>query len=172
MGGRWRQPDGSAYKSSDSNTCSIWFFYGKAGGDDSGEDRRNGRYDLTVTDSLLLMYEDALDAGIDPVSFWDYSPGEILDLLDSYERRRKHEAREKVSRMFIHAQIIRRYMFPPEGDKPPTPWEYYPDLFEEEQDSYEQNAKEQELIRLKNSRQAYYQEFNKRRKMMENQDGK
>lgn len=120
-----------------------------------------------------MLYEGALDAGIDPVQFWNYSPGEILDIMDSYDRRRTREAREQAARVFIHADVMARRLFPPEGTKePPHPWEYYPELFKEEHDSYEQKAKDQELISLKNSRKAYYAEFNKRHKMTENQDGK
>lgn len=78
---------------------------------------------------------------------------------------------------FIHAQVVKRYLFPPEGsNEPPHPWEYYPQLFEREKQDYEARAEAADLDNLKNSRKAYYAEHNRRMKepdpeQMESDDG-
>ena len=45
----------------------------------------------------------------------------------------------------------------------PHPWEYYPELFSEEQKIYEEKKKEAELEEYKEKRKAYIAEMNRRR---------
>lgn len=45
----------------------------------------------------------------------------------------------------------------------PHPWEYYPELFSEEQKIYEEKRKEAELEEYKEKRKAYIAEMNRRR---------
>lgn len=108
--------------------------------------------------------------GMDPDEFWNHSPNEIYDILDAKLYREKQEEKRRIDKIFTLAQVITRYMFPKdENTKPPHPWDYYPDLFEEEKERYEKSEEDTELDDFKARRKAFYKRFNdqKRREVKE-----
>ncbi len=87
-----------------------------------------------------------------------------MDLIESYARKETRKAREQVNRMFIHAEVVRRYLFPGEGvTEPPHPWEYYPELFSEEAVHYTEQREQVEFADYKVQRRAMFKEYNRRR---------
>jgi hypothetical protein len=62
----------------------------------------------------------------------------------------------------MKAEVMRLYLFPPEGSELPQPWDYYPELFEQEKEAFLQQKGEKDLEDLKRNRLAYYKEFNDR----------
>ena len=111
---------------------------------------------------MSALYERALDAGISPESFWEHSPGEVLDMIFSYDRRKKRELKIQISRDFVRASVIRRVLFPGKNEQAPHPWEYYPELFTDEQQTAEVAEEKAQLEEYKANKRAYIEEFNRR----------
>lgn len=111
---------------------------------------------------MSALYERALDAYIPPESFWEHSPGEVLDMIFSYDRREKRQLKENISRDFVRARVIRRLLFPNKGEQAPRPWEYYPELFADEMQAAEEAEENAQLEEYKANKRAYVEEFNRR----------
>ena len=76
---------------------------------------------------------------------------------------KREQIKDTIYEDFVHAQIIRLYLFPEQpGDEPPHPWDYYPELFREEKERYLEYKDQKDLEDLKKSRMTYYKEFNDR----------
>ena len=115
------------------------FFPAGSGGQYHEEPGRGRRNDVTlVSDDLDELYEQALDCGIRPVLFWELSPLEVADLMASYHRKERRKFRQQVGLSFLQAELTARYVSLQKGDPLPEPWEYYPTLFEEEKQAFEQ----------------------------------
>lgn len=110
-----------------------------------------------------MLYDRALECEITPEAFWNYSPLEICDLVESYKKRQRQQVKQKVMRGFILAEVLTRNLTREKGEEIPHPWEYYPELFEEERKNYETEKEKQEIENYKEARRAYVQEFNRRR---------
>lgn len=85
------------------------------------------------------MYPRALDIGIKPQEFWEYSVAEINDLLESHERLRVDSIKAKA---LAHCQL--GYVITGDISNAMTaegqtikPWDLYPKLFEKEREDYE-----------------------------------
>lgn len=111
---------------------------------------------------MSALYERALDACIPPESFWEHSPGEVLDMILSYDRRKKRELKSQISRDFVRANVIRRVLFPGKNESAPRPWEYYPDVFADEMQAAEEAEERTQLEEYKANKRAYVEEFNRR----------
>lgn len=88
---------------------------------------------------------------------------EIFDRMDSFRRREQGNAKWRIMHDFVMVNVQMRYLALEKGEKAPQPWEYYPELFAEEQKRYEKEQEEEELEAYKERRRAYTQEFNRRR---------
>ena len=109
------------------------------------------------------LYDLALDCGISAEFFWNSSPYEIFDRMESEKRRRREERKEKVLDLFLLARVIGQTLFPPKNRKePPHPWDYYPDLFEKEKADYEKAQTAGEVEKVREQRRAYAKRFNER----------
>jgi len=116
---------------------------------------------------MRQLYELALDCGIKPTEFCDYSIAEVYDVIDSYLRREKTQVRQQVSQQFIQAEVIASWVANviSGGDgKVPKPWDYYPALFENEQETANTIQRQSEVTKASENRRKYAEEFNRRRR--------
>ncbi len=58
--------------------------------------------------------------------------------MASYHRRERRKFKRQVGLSFLQAEVTARYVSLQKGDPLPEPWEYYPTLFEEEKQAFEQ----------------------------------
>lgn len=110
------------------------------------------------------LYQNALECGIQPQDFWNYSLLEVQDLIRIFWQRKEKEARWKITHDFMMAEVQTRFTFREKGQDIPHPWEYYPELFKEEAQRYEARKKQDQLEEYKEARRNYVSEFNKRRR--------
>ena len=116
-----------------------------------------------VSDDLDELYEQALDCGIRPALFWELSPLEVADLMASYHRKERRKFKQQVGLSFLQAEVTARYVSLQKGDPLPEPWEYYPTLFEEEKQAFEQ----EKLKEYYEKRREDAARYNQRRHQME-----
>lgn len=111
------------------------------------------------------LYPRALDAGIKPCEFWDYSLIEISDLIEADERKCLEELKRSVIADCDLGRIISGNVSNILGgvNEIVKPWDIYPELFEQEKQAYEQEKQQTDIVHMKESRQAYVQEYNARR---------
>ena len=107
-----------------------------------------------MSDDLDELYEQALDCGIRPALFWELSPLEIADLMASYHRRKRRKFKRQVGLSFLQAEVTARYV---------ALQEYYPTLFEEEKQAFEQ----EKLKEYYEKRREDAARYNQRRHQME-----
>ena len=112
---------------------------------------------------ITLLYRQAIKCQIPINDFWQYSPAEVYDLIQDHYEKQERGLKQRVTDSFFLAEIIAGYMLREEKQDIPHPWEYYPELFSEEQKIYEEKKKEAELEEYKEKRKAYIAEMNKRR---------
>lgn len=84
--------------------------------------------------------------------------------MESHFRHEKQDVKWKVSHGFIVAEVIARYLCREEKDDVPHVWEYYPSLFEEEQNRYEKWKEQRDFEEYKEKRRQYVAEYNRRRR--------
>jgi hypothetical protein len=162
MADRGRQPDGTLYRCSYANPGGIWFFYTETGGFHSGESEGCGCSGITTSDYIWKIYHILLEFGIRPSEFWDYSLAEAVDLLESCERKAQRKRREEIRDVFLQAEVQARYLTLKKNSDVPHPWEYYPELFAEDQKAYEKKKLEDEADACRIGRKRYAKEFNQR----------
>lgn len=79
----------------------------------------------------------ALDCDMALEQFWSYSPGEIRDYLESYERRERQRTRRGLLEKHFLAQDISQHINrilggSKDGEELLELWDFFPALFEEE----------------------------------------
>lgn len=84
-------------------------------------------------------------------------------MIRRYQKKERRLFKEKVRSIFLLAEVVTRYMTRDEKADTPHPWEYYPDIFKEDQKIYEEEKEREELEEYKEARRAYAAEFNRRR---------
>lgn len=117
-----------------------------------------------MSDAIDGMYLTALEAGVDPERFWGLSFGEVVDCVKSYSERRERDFKNSVRLRFLQAEVMARHLTLEKRDPAPQPWDYYPDLFKEEEAVYRKATKEEELERFKERRRQYAQTMNRMRR--------
>ena len=95
--------------------------------------------------------------------FWDLTLGEIARRLDSYQRVKERNQKEKASYDYIQATLIAKLVGKVLGDKSETPKieDVYPTLFKEEVETEEeqtQSQSEKDAIAF----MTFVQQFNKK----------
>lgn len=115
----------------------------------------------------------AIEQGVLPEQFWEYSVLEILDIMEANQRKHKKDFKEKVERDFTLAEaIVSRigYIFADEKKRRNAriyqPWDAYPDLFVIEAEEARQVKETAELQNYKSGFAAYAARWN-----MRNRDG-
>lgn len=61
------------------------------------------------------------------------------------------------------AEVQNRYLSRKEGEDIPHPWDYYPELFEEEMNYYQEKKEKEKRAEYWEQRRSYMEEFNRRR---------
>lgn len=107
----------------------------------------------------------ALDCGISEERFWDMTIGELSRAVESFNRRKKEEAKEKASYDYILADLIGRSvarMFSSSATMPEI-GELYPTLFDTQEIQQQKQEKLAELsaLRFKQFAQSFNQNFHK-----------
>lgn len=119
-----------------------------------------------ISEYIDELYPIAMDFGITPERFWEYSLQEVIDLLQSAKRTKAQAFKEKI---FSESRIARMvaedmyYMLNGKG-KIVWPWDIYPDLFKEEQEVYEKQMEERKFEEFKQQRKMYVERMNARTK--------
>ncbi|MBS5080679.1 MAG: hypothetical protein E7B11_28055 [Clostridiales bacterium] len=83
--------------------------------------------------------------------------------MESYARVKKQEFKQKVVLCFRQAELIAQNVWASKDQQPAKPWDYYPDLFEQEKEEYERIHTRMELETYKERRRIQMDEFNRRR---------
>ena len=119
-----------------------------------------------MSDLIADMYPVALDCGILPEEFWSYSLAEVRDRIESYERTRRREEKQKILYINDLAGLIGMYMqrLFDKDVQIPQPWEQYPALFEAEKAWYEDTHRAEMLEKARTSRKEYAQRYNEMRR--------
>ena len=112
------------------------------------------------------MYPAALDCGILPDEFWCCSLAEVRDRIESYERTRRREEKQKILYINDLAGLIGVYMqrLFDKDVQIPQPWEQYPALFQAEKARYEETHRAEMLEKARSSRKEYAQRYNEMRR--------
>lgn len=90
-------------------------------------------------------------------------------MIESFERKKKMQAKEDISKQFMLSHLIGehlRALFDKEVIFS-KPWDYYPELYQQEKESFEKEKKEIEWEVYKEKRMAFMNEHNKRWKQKE-----
>lgn len=93
--------------------------------------------------------------------FEESSLADILDFIESYNRRKKADIQLK----FIQAEVMvnRLCMIFDEKVEALMPWDYYPQIFQKERNDYIRRKEEAELAAFKEKRRNAMDEHNARR---------
>lgn len=109
----------------------------------------------------------ALDCGISPFLFWEMSIKEIVDLIES--KNRTELARKKEQAIFnqvLAIQISERVgcllAENSEDVKLTKLWNFFPEMFESEKESYIQQKEIDEFERFKANRRAFASRHNRK----------
>ena len=111
----------------------------------------------------------ALDCGMKPKEFWEYSVAEIRDCIKSYERVKKQSTKELISFGYMVSGLIMEHYAASRNEKSKVtlPWERYPELFREEKEIYRQEKAAADLEEYKKKRRAFAERVNQRMKTQE-----
>lgn len=91
---------------------------------------------------------------------------DIIDCMDSFYRRRKNDAKEKLSMLFLLAESTAEHIgcYLNTANKARQPWEVFPNLFAEEKELHEKQMARQQMDTARENRKKYAAELKRRRK--------
>lgn len=112
-----------------------------------------------------MLYPAALDAGVTPEQFWNYTLAEIQDLIFSWQRGRKWDIKSQYDLAALISIYASKLLDSKNEVKTPYPWDAYPELFAEEKHKFEEQQREDALRSASISRREYARFFNRRRKV-------
>lgn len=107
-----------------------------------------------------------MDCGIEPDAFWESTLNEIVDMMESYARSKTRERKQKIRDDFVLAKALTFNMSTLLSDEKKefcNPWDFYPNVFEEDKKLYEHQKLEAELADYRDKRRRWADEFNRRR---------
>ena len=79
------------------------------------------------------LYETALKCDINIFDFWNYTYGEIVDLINTYRENQEQKMKERLHDNYQIALLTSIFTNRANnGKQPPTLQELYPDVFEDE----------------------------------------
>lgn len=119
------------------------------------------------------VYPSFLDCGYTPSLFWDSSLDEIIDLIQSYNRREEQRVKEEetkiktqISLNWVMAQQIGEHFDLAMGNKKSiTPlYDYFPDLFKSEKEEADRQEQMNQLELHKARMADYAYQHNARRR--------
>lgn len=93
-----------------------------------------------------------LDIGGKPLDFWDLTVLEIREMIESYNRVKIQERKEKIIDSYILSRMITNHvsLLLSNDAKIVELWEYAPELFVEEQQAVEQERQRQAFCCIRN----------------------
>lgn len=93
------------------------------------------------------LYRTALDCGVSPCEFWEYSPGEVTDIIESFVRKEKNRTKEKLMYNYQLATYIKLFVgsLLSKDIEVPELYDMYPEIFKDERKSIEKEKIEKEL---------------------------
>lgn len=106
---------------------------------------------------------------MDSAVFWSSSLQEVFDFIESRKRVQKQKKKEEILNIFLLANLIaeRDPLTDKTGKELTMPWDYYPELFVEEERQYTLAKEEAEFEVYKEKRRLHAREFNTRRHLGE-----
>lgn len=115
-----------------------------------------------------MVYPLAIEKGVDPLFFWDYTLAEIYDIIEARNRMEYDEIKLKATMMQVQAYQIRDLMTPliiekakEQGFKPMEIWDFYPDIFKSEKEQAKKNKKDLQVEKARTSRFEFAERYNK-----------
>ncbi len=107
-----------------------------------------------------------LDIGGKPLDFWDLTVLEIREMIESYNRVKIQERKEKIIDSYILSRMITNHvsLLLSNDAKIVELWEYAPELFVEEQQAVEQERQIQVLLLHKERMRDFAERHNRKRK--------
>lgn len=107
-----------------------------------------------------------LDIGGKPLDFWDLTVLEIREMIESYNRVKTQERKEKIIDSYRLSQMISNHvsLLLSKDAKVLEFWEYAPELFVEEQQAVEQERQRQALLLHKQQMREFAERHNRKRK--------
>lgn len=117
---------------------------------------------------LMRIYPTALKVGINPFNFWENSLDENLDIIEAYNANQKNEFKQRVILNDTLASVIGANvakLFDSKNEvKIPQVWDYFPELFKEEKETFEEQRMEEEFESFKTNRKLYAKSYNEQLK--------
>lgn len=107
-----------------------------------------------------------LDIGGKPLDFWDLTVLEIREMIESYNRVKTQERKEKIIDSYRLSQMIFNHvsLLLSKDAKVFEFWEYAPELFIEEQQAVERERQRQALLLHKERMREFAERHNRKRK--------
>lgn len=107
-----------------------------------------------------------LDIGGKPLDFWDLTVLEIREMIESYNRVKTQERKEKIIDSYRLSQMISNHvsLLLSNEAKIVEFWEYAPELFVEEQQAVELERQKQALLLHKERMREFAERHNRKRK--------
>ena len=107
-----------------------------------------------------------LDIGGKPLDFWDLTVLEIREMIESYNRVKIQERKEKIIDSYRLSQMISNpvSLLLSKDAKVFEFWEYSPELFVEEQQAVEKERQRQALLLHKERMRDFAERHNRKRK--------
>ena len=107
-----------------------------------------------------------LDIGGKPLDFWDLTVLEIREMIESYNRIKIQERKEKIIDSYRLSQMISNHisLLLSKDSKVFEFWEYAPELFVEEQQAVEQERQRQAFLLHKERMREFAERHNRKRK--------
>ncbi|VIR45967.1 prophage protein [Streptococcus pneumoniae] len=112
------------------------------------------------------LYDEYVDIGGKPLDFWDLTVLEIREMIESYNRVKIQERKEKIIDSYILSRMITNHvsLLLSNDAKIVELWEYAPELFVEEQQAVEQERQRQALLLHKERMRDFAERHNRKRK--------
>ena len=98
--------------------------------------------------------------------FWDSSPMELYDFMESYNRRETRRLKQTAMMQYNQAVMIAQQWanLKDKDFKPAEIWDFYPELFADEKKKYEEEQAAEEWEAFKERRREYAAAWNRRRR--------
>ena len=133
---------------------------------DFQDENDSSRVLLTVTEIIERLYPMFLDIGGKPLDFWDLTVLEIREMIESYNRVKIQERKEKIINSYILSQMITNHvsLLLSNDVQIAELWEYAPELFAEEKQAMEEERQRQTLLLHKERMREFAERHNRKRK--------
>ena len=107
-----------------------------------------------------------LDIGGKPLDFWDLTVLEIREMIESYNRVKIQERKEKILDSYILSRMITNHvsLLLSNDVQIAELWEYAPELFAEEKQAMEEERQRQTLLLHKERMREFAERHNRKRK--------